>query len=75
MLHEALAGTLARPLADYHVMPSVLQPKQPATDLHMQRVDGSPLSTTRFDFTVQLKQLNADGKRWIYFDQAGSERH
>ncbi|MEO8998309.1 MAG: alkaline phosphatase family protein [Rhodanobacter sp.] len=75
VLHEALAGTLARPLTDYHVMPSVLQPKQPAIDLHMQRVDGSPLSATRFDFTVQLKQLNADGKRWIYFDQAGPERH
>ena len=74
VLHEALAGTLARPLTDYHVMPATLQPKQPATDLHMQRVDGSPLPTTRFDFTVQLKQLGADGKRWTYFDQAGPER-
>jgi hypothetical protein len=24
---------------------------------------------------VQLKQLSADGKSWIYFDQAGPERH
>jgi len=75
VLHEALAGTLMRPLTDYHVMPTTLQPKQPATRLDMQRVDGSPLSTTRFDFTVQLKQLSADGKNWIYFDQAGAERH
>ncbi|GGY29585.1 nucleotide pyrophosphatase [Rhodanobacter panaciterrae] len=75
VLHEALAGTLMRPLTDYHVMPTTLQPKQPATQLDMQRVDGSPLSTTRFDFTVQLKQLSADGKSWIYFDQAGAKRH
>ncbi|WP_077440689.1 alkaline phosphatase family protein [Rhodanobacter sp. C01] len=74
VLHEALAGTLARPLTDYHVMPTMLQPKQPATDLHMQRVDGSALQATRFDFTVQLKQLNSDGKSWTYFDQAGPER-
>ena len=74
VLHEALAGPLARPLTDYHVMPTTLQPKQPATDLHMQRVDGSPLPATRFDFTVQLKQLGTDGKRWTYFDQAGPER-
>lgn len=75
VLHEALAGTLMRPLTDYHMTPTALQPKQPATQLDMQRVDGSPLSTTRFDFTVQLKRLSADGKSWTYFDQAGPERH
>ncbi len=75
VLHEALAGTLMRPLTDYHMTPASLQPKQPATRLDMQRVDGSPLSTTRFDFTVQLKQLSTDGKHWTYFDQAGAERH
>ncbi len=75
VLHEALAGMLMRPLADYRVTPTSLQPKKPATGLSMQRVDGSPLSATRFDFTVQLKQLGADGKNWIYFDQAGPERH
>ena len=75
VLHEALAGTLMRPLTDYHVMPTTLQPKQPATRLDMQRVDGSPLSATSFDFTVQLKRLSADNKSWIYFDQAGAERH
>jgi predicted AlkP superfamily pyrophosphatase or phosphodiesterase len=75
VLHEALAGTRMRPLADYRVTPASLQPKEPATGLSMRRVDGSPLSATRFDFTVQLKQLSADGKSWIYFDQAGPERH
>jgi Uncharacterized proteins of the AP superfamily len=75
VLHEALAGARGRPLPSYHVTPTSLQPKEPATGLSMQRVDGSPLSATRFDFTVQLKQLSADGKSWTYFDQAGPERH
>ena len=75
VLHEALAGTLMRPLTGYHVMPTTLRPKQPATGLRMQRIDGSLLNTTNFDFTVKLKQLNSDGKSWIYFDQAGPEHH
>jgi predicted AlkP superfamily pyrophosphatase or phosphodiesterase len=74
VLHEALAGTLTRPLTDYHVTPTTVQPKEPATGLSMQRVDGSPLSATSFDFTLRLKQLSADGKNWTYFDQAGPER-
>jgi predicted AlkP superfamily pyrophosphatase or phosphodiesterase len=75
VLHEALAGSLGRPLGDYHLSPSVLRPKQAATGLQMQRVDGSPLPTTRFDFTVQLKRLDSDGKHWTYFDQAGPQRN
>ncbi|HWX64939.1 MAG TPA: alkaline phosphatase family protein [Rhodanobacter sp.] len=74
VLHEALAGTLTRPLTDYHMTPTTVQPKEPATGLSMRRVDGSPLSATSFDFTLQLKQLSADGKTWTYFDQAGPER-
>ncbi|HEV2679473.1 MAG TPA: alkaline phosphatase family protein [Rhodanobacter sp.] len=74
VLHEALAGTLTRPLTDYRMTPTTVQPKEPATGLSMQRVDGSPLSATSFDFTLQLKQLSADGKSWTYFDQAGPER-
>ena len=73
VLHEALAGALMRPLTSYRVMPTKLQPKQPATGLRMQRIDGCPLDATNFDFTVKLKQLNSDGKSWIYFDQAGPE--
>lgn len=75
VLHEALRGRLARPLGDYHVTPAVLRPKHAATGLQMQRVDGSPMKATRFDFTVQLKQLDSDGKHWTYFDQAGPERN
>jgi len=75
VLHEALAGTLARPLDSYKITPTALQPKQAATDLRMQRIDGSPLDATNFNFTVKLKQLSTDGKSWTYFDQAGPERH
>lgn len=75
VLHEALVGSLGRPLGDYHLSPSMLRPKKAATGLHMQRVDGSPLPNTRFDFTVQLKQLDSDGKHWTYFDQAGPDRN
>ncbi len=75
VLHEALSGPLARPVGDYQVTPAVLRPKQAATGLQMQRVDGSRLNATRFDFTVQLKQLDSDGKHWTYFDQAGPERN
>ncbi|OOG43479.1 alkaline phosphatase family protein [Rhodanobacter sp. C05] len=74
-LREALAGALMRPLTDYQVKPTTLQPRQPATGLTMQRIDGSALSATSFDFAVKLKQLDADGKSWTYFDQAGPERH
>ncbi|OOG62878.1 hypothetical protein B0E46_11705 [Rhodanobacter sp. B04] len=74
-LHEALTGALMRPLSGYRVKAAVLQPKQPATGLSMQRIDGSPLNTTHFDFAVKLKQLSTDGKSWTYFDQAGPERH
>jgi hypothetical protein len=75
VLHEALAGALTRPLTGYKVVPAALQPKQPATGLSMQRIDGSPLPATHFDFSVKLKRLSADGKTWTYFDQAGPERH
>lgn len=75
VLHEALDGKLARPLTDYQLEPASLQPKQPATGLSMQRVDGSPLPMTNFDFTVKLKRLSTDGKTWTYLDQAGAERH
>ena len=74
-LHEALTGALMRPLSGYRVKAAVLQPKQLATGLSMQRIDGSPLNTTHFDFAVKLKQLSTDGKSWTYFDQAGPERH
>ena len=74
-LHEALTGALMRPLTDYRVKPTTLQPRQPATGLTMQRIDGSALSAASFDFAVKLKQLSADGKSWTYFDQARPERH
>ncbi len=75
VLHEALSGTLMRPLIGYRVTPTRLRPRQSATGLRMQRIDGSPLHATNFDFTVKLKQLGADGKSWTYFDQARPERH
>ncbi|MFC5524257.1 alkaline phosphatase family protein [Rhodanobacter ginsengisoli] len=75
VLHEALAGRLGRPLGDYRLYPSVLRPRQAATDLQMQRVDGSPLHATRFTFTIRLKQLDSHGKQWVYFDQAGPQRN
>ncbi len=71
VLHEALAGPLMRALADYRVRSTTLRPERPATALHRQRVDGSAMKTTRFDFTVRLKQLDNDGRSWTYFDQAG----
>lgn len=74
VLHEALTGPLKRALADYRVTPTMLRPKQPATALHRQRMDGTAMKTSRFDFTVKLKRLGADGRSWTYFDQAGPER-
>ena len=74
VLHEALAGRLAQPVSAYRVTPAQLRPAQPATGLSMQRIDGSPLKATQFDFTVQLKQLQQGEQRWTYFDQAGPQR-
>jgi arylsulfatase A-like enzyme len=74
VLHEALTGPLAQPASAYQITPTVLRPAQPATGLTMQRIDGSPLSATQFDFTVQLKQLKSGTSTWIYFDQAGPQR-
>lgn len=74
VLHEALTGTLARPLAGYRVETATLRPQQPATGLKRQRIDGSPLKSTRFDFAVWLKQLSSGDRRWTYFDRAGPDR-
>ncbi len=75
VLHEALAGQLARPLTAYRLKRAALRPKQPATGLSMQRIDGSPLRASRFDFTVELKRLGSGDRQWTYFDQAAAERH
>lgn len=74
VLHEALTGTLARPLVGYRVETATLRPQQPATGLKRQRIDGSPLKSTRFDFAVWLKQLSSGDRRWTYFDRAGPDR-
>lgn len=74
VLHEALSGTLARPLSDYQVQPAAIRPVQPATGLHTVRIDGEPLPTTRYSFTVKQKHLLFHGRRWTYFDQAAADR-
>ena len=71
VLHEALLGPLAKPVASYTVVPTALQPASPASGLRMQRVDGTALDTTQFTFTLRMKQLQSAGKTWTYFDQAG----
>ena len=73
-LREALAGTPGRSPVSYRLTTAELHPAQPATGLHMQRIDGSALPATRYSFTVKLKQLHQGGKRWTYFDQAGPDR-
>lgn len=75
VLHEALNGTLAKSADAYRVAPAELRPSQAATGLQVQRVDGSALPATSYNFTLQLKQLESDGKHWTYFDYAKPERH
>lgn len=75
VLHEALTGTLARPLSDYAVKPAAIRPAQPATGLTTVRIDGAPLPATRYSFTVRQKRLSFDGRTWTYFDQAAADRH
>ncbi|MGN6739323.1 alkaline phosphatase family protein [Dyella sp.] len=75
VLHEALTGTLGRPLSDYAVKPAAIRPAQPATGLKTVRIDGAPLPATRYSFTVRQKRLSFDGRSWIYFDQAAADRH
>jgi arylsulfatase A-like enzyme len=74
VLHEALGGALGRNADAYRVTPAELRPAQSATGLQVQRVDGSTLPATSYSFTLQLKQLESDGKRWTYFDYARPER-
>ncbi|WP_243050431.1 alkaline phosphatase family protein [Dyella sp. RRB7] len=74
VLHEALNGTLAKPLEAYQVKPAALHPATPATGLAVQRVDGSRTPATQYSFVVQLKQLQADGQTYTYFDFAKPER-
>jgi arylsulfatase A-like enzyme len=74
VLRESLNGALARPVDVYKVIPASLRPTQPATGLSAQRVDGTPLPQRQFSFVLQMKQLQADGKIWTYFDQASPER-
>jgi arylsulfatase A-like enzyme len=74
VLHEALGGALGRNADTYRVTPAELRPAQSATGLQVQRVDGSTLPATSYSFTLQLKQLESDGKRWTYFDYARPER-
>jgi predicted AlkP superfamily pyrophosphatase or phosphodiesterase len=73
-LREALSGDAGRSLDDYHVAPDRMQPSSPATGLQSQRIDGSPLSATQFNFVVRLKQLEAAGQHWTYFDLAEPQR-
>lgn len=74
VLHEALSGTLTRPLDAYQLKPAELRPAQPASGLTMQRVDGSTSPGSSYSFVVQLKQLQTDGKTYTYFDLARPER-
>ena len=74
VLHESLTGALAKPIDSYNVVPTTLQPANPASGLRMQRVDGSSLSATQFNFILQMKQLRSDDKTWTYFDQASPDR-
>ena len=74
VLHEALSGVLGRNVDAYRVAPAELRPSQAATGLQVQRVDGSALPATSYSFTLQLKQLESDGKRWTYFDYAKPDR-
>lgn len=74
VLHEALAGPLARPVSDYKVVPAAIRPATAATGLKTVRIDGAPLPATRFSFTVKQKVLRFDGRRWTYFDQAAADR-
>ncbi|WP_017460658.1 alkaline phosphatase family protein [Dyella ginsengisoli] len=75
VLHEALSGSLARPVSDYTVAPAAIRPATAATGLKTVRIDGAPLPATRFSFTVKQKVLRFDGRRWTYFDQAAADRH
>jgi len=75
VLHEALSGPLARPVSDYAVTPAAIRPATAATGLKTVRIDGAPLPSTHYSFTVRQKQLSVDGRRWIYFDQASADRH
>ena len=74
VLHEALSGSLGRPADSYRVTSTELRPPQPASGLSMRRIDGSALSGDSYSFALHLKQLESDGKRWIYFDEAKPER-
>ena len=75
VLHEALSGTLGKSTDAYRVAPAELRPSQAAAGLKVQRVDGSALPATSYSFTLQLKQLESDGKHWTYFDYAKPDRH
>lgn len=74
VLHEALAGSLGRPLDAYRVDPTAIRPAAPATGLVTRRIDGHTLPTTRYSFVVQQKQLHFGDRQWTYFDQASAER-
>ncbi|WP_346949045.1 alkaline phosphatase family protein [Dyella sp.] len=76
VLSEALGGALGKAEDSYRVTPTELRPAQASTGLSMQRVDGSALPASSYNFSLQLKQLeSADGKRWTYFDYAKPDRH
>ncbi len=75
VLHEALNGELARPLDAYQVKPATLRPASAATGLSVQRIDGSSTPAKSYSFSLQLKQLQADGKTYTYFDFARPERN
>jgi arylsulfatase A-like enzyme len=74
ILHEALAGSLGKAIDSYRITPAELRPAQDAAGLSTERIDGTLTPATRYSFTIKLKQLESDGERWSYFDQAQPER-
>lgn len=74
VLKESLVGPLAQGLDTYRATTTTAQSAAPATGLSMQRVDGSPLSATQFNFVLQMKQLHSGDTTWTYFDQASPQR-
>jgi arylsulfatase A-like enzyme len=74
VLKESLVGPLAQSVDSYSVRSTNAQSAAPATGLSMQRVDGSSLPATRFNFVLQMKQLQSGDKTWTYFDQASPQR-
>jgi arylsulfatase A-like enzyme len=74
VLLEALNGRAHVDTKAYAVIPRIVGPRTPATELSVKTPVGADSRKTRYSFSLQIKELRYGNNLYTYFDWARAER-